>query len=61
MWRLGIRSTIILVGSLKHQNISIRILTMCLPAQLFALHQKVIEHEKILQRFLYSTHETKFK
>ena len=52
MWRLDIRSTIILVGSLNHQNIYIRILTMCLTGQLFALHQKVIEHDKILNRFI---------
>ena len=31
MWRLDIRSTIILVGSLNHQNIYIRISTICLP------------------------------
>ena len=52
MWRLDIRSAIILVGSLNHQNIYIRILTMCLTGQLFALHQKVIEHDKILNRFI---------
>ena len=52
MWRLDIRNTIILVGSLNHQNIYIRISTMCLPVQLFALHQKLIEHEKILKRFI---------
>ena len=52
MWRLDIRSTIILVGSLNHQNIYIRILTMCLTGQLFALPQKLIEHEKILKRFI---------
>ena len=51
MWRLDIRSIIILVGSLYHQNIYIRILTMCLPGQLLALHQKVIQHGKILKRF----------
>ena len=42
----------ILVGSLNHQNIYIRISTMCLPGQLFVLHQKLIEHEKILKRFI---------
>ena len=52
MWRLDIRSTMTLVGSLSHQNIYIRILTMCLTGQLFALHQKVTEHEKILKRFI---------
>ena len=52
MWKLGIWSTIILVGSLNHQNIYIRILTMCLTGQLFALPQKLIEHEKILKRFI---------
>ena len=52
MWRLDIRSTIILVGSLNHQNIYIRILTMYLPGQLFALHQKVIEHKKNLKCFI---------
>ena len=51
MWRLDIRSIIILVGSLNHQNINIRILTMCLPGQLLALHQKVIPQGKILKRF----------
>ena len=51
MWRLDIQSSIILVGSLNHQNIYIRILTMCLPGQLFALHQKVIEHKNFLKRF----------
>ena len=52
MWRLDIRSTVILVGSLNYQNIYIRILTMCLTGQLFALPQKLIEHEKILKRFI---------
>ena len=36
----------------NHQNIYIRISTMCLPGQLFVLHQKLIEHEKILKRFI---------
>ena len=52
MWRLDNRSTITLVGSLNNQNIYIRILTMCLTGQLFALPQKLIEHEKILKRFI---------
>ena len=52
MWRLDIWSTIVLVGSLNHQNIYIRILTMCSPGQLFSLHRKVIEQEKILKRFI---------
>ena len=52
MWRLDIQSTTILVGILNHQNIYIRILTMCLAGQLFALHQKVTEHEKILKHFI---------
>ena len=52
MWRLDIRSTVILVGSLNHQNIYFRISTMCLPGQLFVLHQKLIELEKILKPFI---------
>ena len=51
MWRLEIRSTIILVGSMNHLNIYIRILTMSLPGQLFVLHQKLTEHEKISKQF----------
>ena len=45
MWSVDTQSTVILVRSLNYQNIYIKILTMCLPGQLFALHQKVIEHE----------------
>ena len=52
MWRLDIWSTINLVGSLNYKNIYIRILTMCLPGQLFALYQKLIEQEKILTYFI---------
>ena len=44
---------IVLVRSPDHQDICIRVLTMFLPSQLFALHQKVIEHEKILKLFIW--------
>ena len=52
MWRLDNRDTIILVGRLNNQNIYIRILTICLPGQLFALYQKLREQEKTLKRFI---------
>ena len=52
MWGLDIWSTIILVGSLNHKNIYIRISTICLLGQLFTLHQKLIEHKKILKHFI---------